>query len=263
MSSDTTPSSEQDAGDPHDGEPHGGDSSLRWFSRGLAVGLLVMGSVNAVSYFFRSSSWGSLVGEPELREESIGFPFKVWEAGNTYGGMFADYPMLGLNALFAVGLGSLLGLWAAFQTDTLNRWMDGLTPTGEQRPVQFSLRGLLIATVLAAVVAMVARNFAARKETLLAIYGLGPLILVAVAMLPRHLSWQRRIMIIVPAAYALIAAAIAVGVKLGMEFDQVLMGIFLCWTPQSALAALGLSIAILVSQARRDTTPGNVTSPSS
>ena len=118
--------------------------------------------------------------------------------------------------------------------------------------MQFSLRGLLIATGIAAVVAMAARNFAARPETLIAIYALGPLGLVAIAMLPRKLSWQRRVMIIVPAAYALIAAAIAVGLGLGMEFDKVLMGIFLCWTPQSAMAAVALVSAIFVSQAYRD-----------
>ena len=39
---------------------------------------------------------------------------------------------------------------------------------------------------------------------------------------------------------------------MGMEFDKVLMGIFLCWTPQSALAAVGLILAILISQS----TPG-------
>jgi hypothetical protein len=231
------------------------DTPLRWFIRGTALGMLVMGSVNAVSYFFRSSSWGSLVGRPTAWKESIGFPFKVWEAGNTYGGLFADYWMLALNVLAAAALGSLLGIWSARHTTDLNRWVEGLMPSAEphdERPVQFSLRGLMIATGIAAVVATVARNFAARPETLIAIYALGPASLVAIAMLPRKLSWQKRVMIIVPAAYAMIAAAIAVGIGLGMDFDKVLMGIFLCWTPQSALAAVGLTTAIFVSQAYRE-----------
>ena len=223
------------------------DSPLLWFIRGTALGMLVMGAVNAVSYFFRSSSWGSLIGKPSVMRESLGFPFKVWEAGNTFGGWFADYQMLALNALVATALGACLGWWASRRTAKLNRWLESMLAEMEpkqHRPLQFSLRGLLIATLIAAVVATLARHFAARPETLLAIYALGPALLVVVAMLPRHLSWQKRVMIIVPAAYTLIVAAIAVGFALGMEFDKVLLGIFLCWTPQSALAAVGLMLAI-------------------
>ena len=71
-------------------------------------------------------------------------------------------------------------------------------------------------------------------------------------MLPHRLTWQKRIMIIVPAAYALIGTAIAVGFAMGMEFDKVLMGIFLCWTPQSAIAAVALTATIFFSQYRHD-----------
>jgi hypothetical protein len=87
----------------------------------------------------------------------------------------------------------------------------------------------------------------------MAIYGLGPLLLVAIAMLPRRLSWQKRVVIIIPATLTLIAVAIAVGSAMEMEFDKVLMGIFLCWTPQSALAAIGLTATLLVAQARNRT----------
>jgi hypothetical protein len=70
-------------------------------------------------------------------------------------------------------------------------------------------------------------------------------------MLPRRLSWQKRVVIIIPATLTLIAVAIAVGNAMSMEFDKVLMGIFLCWTPQSALAAIGLTATILITQARQ------------
>ncbi len=234
------------------------DTPWLWFVRGTSLGMLLIGSLNAVSYFFRSSSWGSLVGKTSPDQESLGFPFKVWEAGNTYGGLYADYPMIVFNGLVAVGFGSLLGWWAARRTNDLNAWVESIMaeiePEGE-RPVQFSLRGLLIATAIAAIVATVARHYAARPETLIGIYALGPALLVAIAMLPRKLSWQKRVMIIVPAAYALIAAAIAVGFGLGMEFDKVLMGIFLCWTPQSALAAAGLILGIFVSRGFGETRP--------
>ena len=237
-----------------DAQPATTDSPIRWYFRGMAVGLLLMGSANAISYFFRSADWGSLIGETGRLRESVGFPWKVWEAGNTYGGMFADYPMMGLNILVASGVGSLLGIWAASKTTTLNRLIDGMkleTSGREHQPIQFSLRGLMVATLIAAVVAMLARRFAARPQTLIAIYCLGPTTLVAIAMLPRRLSWQKRIMILVPAAYALIGTAIAVGFAMGMEFDKVLMGIFLCWTPQSALAAVALTTSIFYSQYRQ------------
>ena len=238
---------------PSDGSP--GDSPLRWYLRGTAVGLLLMGSANALSYFFRSSDWGSLVGERGRLRESVGFPFEVWEAGNTYGGLFADYRMLGWNVVVALLVGSALGIWAAWKTDSLNRMLENMKlESGERthQPIQFSLRGLMVATLIAAVVATLARQFAARPETLVAIYALGPMTLVAIAMLPHRLTWQKRIMIIIPAAYALIGTAIAVGIAMGMEFDKVLMGIFLCWTPQSAIAAVALTATIFFSQYRHD-----------
>lgn len=232
------------------------DSPTRWFLRGTAVGMLLMAAVNAISYFFRSADWSSLVGQPRSLQESVGFPFVVWEAGNTYGGMFADYPMMGVNILIAAAVGSIIGSVAARKTKFLNRLIQELqqgASSHKHQPIQFSLLGLMIATTIVAVMAMLARQFAARPETLIAIYGLGPLLLVAIAMLPRRLSWQKRVMIIIPATLTLIAVAIAVGNAMGMEFDKVLMGIFICWTPQSALAAVVLTATLLVAQARNRT----------
>lgn len=222
-----------------------------WFLRAASLGVLVMAGLNAVSYFFRSSRWGSLVGRAEMNHESLGFPFVIWEAGNTYGGWYVDYRLLAANAAVALGVGSVFGWFTAMRSEIFNRWVESMLSemSGDQhRPIQFSLRGLMIATGLVAVVATIARHVSPRPETLLAIYALGPALLVAIAMLPRRLSWQKRVIIIVPLAYALIAAAIAVGIGIGMEFDQVLMGIFLCWTPQSVLAAVVLILAIFVSR---------------
>lgn len=231
------------------------DPPRRWFIRGTAVGLLLMAAVNALSYFFRSADWGGLVGRPTSSTESVGFPLTVWEEGNMYGGMFADYPNLGINILFALAVGSIFGWIAMRNTEFLNRLTMEMQSEANQhrhQPIQFSLRGLMIATTIAAVAATLARSFAARPETLIAIYALGPGTLVAIAMLPQRLAWQKRVMIIIPATLTLIAIAIAVGSAMGMEFDKVLMGIFLCWTPQSALAAIGLTSTILISQARHN-----------
>ncbi len=214
------------------------------------MGLLTLAAINAISYFFRSSDWSSLIGKSKSLNESVGFPWKVWEAGNTYGGMYADYPSMGLNILFATVVGSVIGVIAAMKRDMLNRLIEDLddgSVTRTAQPVQFSLQSLMIATTVAAVFATVASKLAVHPETLIAIYVLGPICLVAVAMLPRRISWQRRVAIITPATLSLIAVAIAVGHGLGMEFDKVLMGIFLCWTPQSALAALALTGYLFVS----------------
>jgi len=224
----------------------------RWFVRGMGVGMLLMASVNALSYFFRSKSWRGLVGQvPRDSGESLGFPFQVWEAGNTYGGMYADYPMIGLNILVAALVGMVVGVFVARKTDFLNRLLNESDEDIEgnpDQPVQFSLSGLMIATTLSAIFASVASKLAVRPETLIAIYALGPTALVIIAMLPRNISWQQRVAIITPATFCLIAVAIAVGHGLKMEFDKVLMGIFLCWTPQSALAATVLTISIFVHQ---------------
>ncbi|WP_372725159.1 hypothetical protein [Novipirellula sp.] len=234
-------------------------SSTRWFLRGIAVGMLLMAAVNALSYFVRSSDWSSLVGKPQSQNESIGFPLTVWEAGNTYGGLFADYPNMGVNILVAAAVGSLIGMVAARYRDYLNQLVDdfdegesdkGDSATAPAQPIQFSLLGLMIATTIAAVFATVASKLAVRPETLIAIYTLGPITLVALAMLPRRLSWQQRVVIITPAAFSLIAVAIAVGRGLSMEFDKVLMGIFLSWTPQSAIAAIALTSYLLIQQSR-------------
>ncbi|TWU41118.1 hypothetical protein [Novipirellula artificiosorum] len=230
---------------------------VRWFLRATAVGMLIMATVNALSYFVRSSDWSSLIGKPKSNAEAIGFPFVIWEGGRTYGGLFADYAAMGLNILVAAALGMVLGLLAVSKHDRLNRLVEALDAEESnpmQQPVQFSLFGLMVATTLAAVFAAVASKLAIHPETLVAIYVLGPICLVAIAMLPRRLSWQRRVAIITPAAFTLIAVAIAVGHGLGMEFDKVLKGIFLCWTPQSALAAIALTTMILVRQHQRGTT---------
>jgi hypothetical protein len=165
--------------------------------------------------------------------------------------MFVDYAKLGSNVLVAAAVGSLIGWWAARRRERLNDLIEQLRSQSsghEHQPIQFSLKGLMVATAIIAVVATLARNFAARPETLIAIYVFGPLLLVAIAMLPRRLEWQKRVMIIIPATVALIAVAIAVGITLGMEFDKVMMGIFLCWTPQSVLGAVGLTTWILFAQ---------------
>jgi hypothetical protein len=229
------------------------DSPTRWFIRGIVVSMLSMAAINALSFFVRSADWQGLVGPPNGYQESLGFPLVIWEGGNTYGGMFVDYPSLSLNVLFAAVVGSFVGMIAARQSKSMNaliRRLQSEADGKEHQPIQFSLSGLLVATAMMAVIATLARHYAARPETLVAIYVLGPVFLVAIAMLPRKLAWEKRVMIIIPATLTLIAVAIVVGVALGMEFDKVMLGVFLCWTPQSVIAAVGLTAWVLIAQAR-------------
>ena len=69
--------------------------------------------------------------------------------------------------------------------------------------------------------------------------------MIILAYLPRRLRWQQRVAILTPATFVLIAVAIALGTALDVDFDKVLMGIFICWTPQAAIAAIALTAWLL------------------
>ncbi|MEL6109559.1 MAG: hypothetical protein AAFU85_26415, partial [Planctomycetota bacterium] len=88
-----------------------------------------------------------------------------------------------------------------------------------------------------------------RVEVLASIYLLGPAALIALAFLPRGWQWQQRVALLTPTTIALIVAAIALGQALGVDFDKVMMGIFICWTPQSVLGAVVLTGWLLYREA--------------
>ncbi|WP_153555304.1 hypothetical protein [Roseimaritima sediminicola] len=216
---------------------------LRWFGRGLFLGLLLAGTANAVSYFFRSDGWGSLLGNRQAGREAIGFPLELWRSGTNYGGLFIDSWGLAINALAALALGTLLGLWSASRA----RWLETMLRDFERREqnkaqqnFQFTVGGLMVATVLSAIVAWTVKEFATRPESLWVIYVLGPAGLVLLALLPHRIAWQQRVAILTPATLAMIAVALWIGASLGIEFDVVLMGIYICWVPQTMLAAIVL-----------------------
>lgn len=236
-------------------------SPARWFARAFTVGLLMVGGANAVSYFFRSDGLGNLLGTHPGRHEAIGFPVEIWEQGNAYAGFFVDYGAVLVNFAAAAALGCLLGAIALRLTPFFNdiearviAEMEGR----ERNHFQFSMRGLIGATVVASLIAALWRSsLAARPEVLGAIYLLGPGVLVATALLPRNIPWQQRVAILVPLAAMTIGAALTIGSSLPspLDFDQVLLGVFVCWTPQSIAGAVLLTAAILIyeglSQRRR------------
>ena len=230
-----------------------GTSVGHWFMRGVMVGCLLAGASNAVSYFFRSEGFGNLFDKAGKTREVIGFPWEIWEAGQIYNGFYVDYVALGYNCLFGIGVGIVIGLILMSQTKRLNLLVDQVE---EEHPLehgnlQFSLRGIFGAMILASVCAAVAGKFGAHPMVLGAIYFFGPLALILFAFIPQRISWQQRVAILTPAAITMIFVAVAGGVSLGMEFDRVLIGIFICWTPQGAFAALALTLGLLVMHYRK------------
>lgn len=231
-----------------DAEPVSEDSRLRWFARGMLVGVLVVGSSNALSFFFRSRGWGSLLGARDSSDEAIGFPLLVWEETGGYGSHPLNIWAFGFDVVCGLLLGAFFGLLAVSNRQHLNQMTSRFQANGnaDQFRIQFSIRGLMICAAFAAFGSAVARTFAPRVEILAAIYAFGPVALVTIAFLPRRLRWQQRVAIITPMTFVLIAVAITLANALGIEFDKVLMGIFICWTPQTAFAAIGLSAFLLV-----------------
>lgn len=228
---------------------------LSWFVRGFFVGILIMSSMIASSYFFRSESGGNLLGTRPNHREALGFPCEVWESGNTYDGYFVDYLALLVDAFCAVMVGGICGLITVRHRVRLNRLVAALEKTPGQPSrshLQFSLRGMLLATGLVALMAATARYaLAGQAESLGVIYLLGPWVLVLIALLPMGLTWQRRVLILIPTAVLMITAAVVVGLSLKprLEFDKVLMAIFICWTPQCVLAAIGLMARLILQHA--------------
>ncbi len=224
----------------------------RWFVRGFLVGILISGSLTAVSYFFRSERGGNLLGTTPNHYEALGFPCTLWETGNMYGGLFVDLQALLLNAVFSAVLGAGCGLatwlFRVRLTDLVERLEQTVTARQQGR-LQFSLRGLLALSGLAAAAAAAAHYaLAGHPAVLLIIYALGPWILVLIAFLPMGLSWQQRVVVLVPMAPLLMLAAVVVGISLKppLDFDKVLLYIFVCWTPQSVVVAIGLTLGLIL-----------------
>ncbi len=234
---------------------------FHWFVRGAMVGILLSGALNAVSYFFRSERWGNLLGTTPGHREALGFPCQLWENGNAYGGFFIDPLALLANAAFAMVVAAVCGWIMLRYQAQLTRLVVELEQLANAESsfhsFRFSLRGLLVATCLAGIFAAGLHHALARRpEVLGVIYLFGPWILVLVALLPMGMSWQQRVVVLIPSVLLLMVAAVALGhfLKPGIEFDKVLLGIFICWTPQCVLAAVGLTAALIYESSRSDRT---------
>lgn len=223
---------------------------LAWFINGLAAGLLIVAAVNACSYFVWSGGWKNLVAENMQSHEAIGFPKLVWRAGTSFAGNFVDRSAIWFNFATGILFGSLIGTIAVWQVKWLDRFEQFLQQR-EQRTsagrLQFSVRGLLVVTTLAAIIAAGLRMaIGNRPELLLAVYLFGPLILILLAMIPRGISWQQRVLILIPCTCMLIVATVLFGMRIGLTFDRVAMAFFICWVPQTVFAAVAVTVFLAI-----------------
>ena len=223
----------------------------RWFLRGFTAGVLLCAAITSLSYFQRSESWGDLLGGHPNRAEAMGFPVQLWEKGNNYGGYYVYPTGLLINGMTVLLVGSLCGFLTVLFSSRLNRLIRELSQrqNAHQANFQFSIRGLLWLTCLSALVLAVCRTVLTPSPRVLgSIFLLGRWILVSIALLPQKIAIEQRAWILTVSAALLIVAAIIVGgaLPLPVPFEKVLLGIYICWTPQSASTALLLSITMLV-----------------
>ena len=187
-------------------------------------------------------------------KERVGFPFEIWRDGETYGGWMIDYPMLAWNLLTGMAAGCVFGLVGIAGKRKFNRWVaefEAQEHSNRKLKIQFSVKSLLIVTTLIALVFASITAWGSSPQLLAAIYFLGPLGLIVIAMTPDSIPWQQRVVILVIVAASMIGIAIASGSKLGLDVDQVMFGIFVSWTPQNAFAAFLIVVAMMVQIWRR------------
>ena len=225
-----------------------GTSAAHWFARGLMGGFLMMAAINAVSFFIRSHGFGSLLGYVPLPTEAIGFPMEIWNEAKTYRGFIVDYRAMGFNMLFALLPGILFGIIGIRFRDNFNRHLiefEQKEANSKRLNLQFSTKTLLILTTVIAFAIAALSTWRESRITLAAIYLLGPVVLISLAMLPDSIRWYWRALLLVIVAKATIGIAIASGMSLGIPFEKVMFGIFVSWVPQSVFAAFLITVGLI------------------
>lgn len=214
-----------------------GTSQLRWFARGAAGGFIFYAALNALSWFFRSTGWSDLCGAT-LNEhtEAIGFPFEIWREGTGHQGLVLA--ALGIHLLIGLAVSIVAGFVAVSLSSRIESIMPEEPTSKTVFRMTFSVRGLLIVTSLIAIALGFIQSLGTSPWLLGLIYFAGPLTLILIAMGPVGIPWEQRSAILVLTAIFMLVGAVIVGGRLGMEFDRVLLGVFICWVPQSAFAAI-------------------------
>lgn len=227
-----------------------------WAIRGLLLGAILVAALNAVSFLFRSSSIEHLFEGYALSGAAIGFPFEIWNHAESYGTHLIDVWALAANLGVALVVGLAFAGCILANRDRLNRWAAEFEAENDRREkedrqgIRFSLSGLMTTTTLCGFLAAAMTNWAGTRELLWFVYVLGPIALVGIAFVPRGIQWQSRCVVLTVAAVIMIGSAIWSGQIRGLDFDRVMMGVFIFWTPQSAFAAVALMIGLAVSKIR-------------
>ena len=226
---------------------------------------MVIGAANAISYFVLSDGYANLFGWETDEQEKIGFPFEVWQRGKTYGRNLINFAAFYKNGAAGIGLGLIIGACSMLFKNGLNRVAEAVLHSemnfAESRQAdeakspresagnQFSIGGLMIGTTIVAVIVGLATKLRPDPKVMAALFLFAPVIMIGITMLPRRWTLQFRMAALTVLAMSSIGVAIAVGSGLGIPFDEVLMGIFICWTPQGVIGTV-LLLMWLVWQGR-------------
>ena len=210
---------------------------------------MLVAAANALSYFFRTPSIAGLIGPGQNVTEAMGFPFEIWRENRAgYSALYVDYLQVGLNLLVGLGVGAIFGGIGLLLQSHFNRWVAEFEAKNSDLKglsFQFSVKSLLMVTTVAALLIAALTTWNGTPQILLAIYFLGPVILILVAMLPRKIHWYHRAVVLTVLSFAMIGIAISTGNALGVPFDRVMLGIFVSWTPQSTFAAFLLVVGLI------------------
>lgn len=233
-------------------------SQSYWFTQGVCVALLLVAAMNAASYFMRSSTIQPLFEGNVQADEAMGFPFEIWSTTSKNGPLYVDNQMMILNCLVGVAIGLAFGIVFVRFSNQLEYWMADFEAKSKKAikssKLQFSMIGLLGAMAIVGAFVGALTQWAGTKELLWFIYLCGPTVLIAIAFLPQRIRWQSRCAIVTIAALIVVGIAIWSGSLREIEFDRVMMGIYVFWTPQSAFAAIILLFGILFRLAQKKVT---------
>jgi hypothetical protein len=221
-----------------------GSSRWHWFGRGLLAGLMIAAAVNALSYFWLSDGILNMIGASKSQEEAIGFPMEVWRKGQAYGRMVVNFTAFFTNCAVGWGFALIVAAFTGARWESLNRIVlqslkqEAERNRGENVSFQFSIKSMFIATSVIAVFLAALMNVTADPKVLAVIFFAGPWVMVGLSMLPPNVKWQHRVVMMTVMAVVMIVVAIVIGGQLGKVFDESLLGIFICWTPQAVVGII-------------------------
>ena len=186
--------------------------------------------------------------------------FEIWRENSIYhDALYLDYRMVGLNLLVGVGVGFIFGIIGLAMKGHFNKWVEEFEAKNRNaKPInlQFSVKSLMLMTTVVALLIAALTSWNGTPQVLMAIYFLGPLSLVLIAVLPNKIRFQHRVVLLTLMAITMIGVAISTGLSLEVPMDRVLLGIFVSWTPQSAFAAFILVVGLIVHALWSGSTPG-------